>query len=56
MSAHHLYGKSGYSGENSNGTADPNETFFGKKVRKVLPFPDFTKMTRIFCTICLDYQ
>ena len=21
----------------------------------VLPFPDFTKMTGIFCTICLEY-
>ena len=21
----------------------------------ILPFPDFTKRTRIFCTICLDY-
>lgn len=31
MSAHHLYGKSGYSGENSNGTADRDETFFWKK-------------------------
>ena len=31
---------------------------FRKKVRgfEVLPFPVFTETTKIFCTICLDYQ
>ena len=31
MSAYHLYGKSGYSGENSNGTVYPGGIFLEKR-------------------------
>ena len=57
LRAYHLYGKSGNSEENSNGTVIPVE-IFRKKVMpfEVIPFPVFTETTEIFCTICLDYQ
>ena len=44
MSAYHLYGN----------PVIPRKIQMEQLI-SILPFPDFTKRTRIFCTICLDY-
>ena len=44
MSAYHLYGNQ----------VIPRKIQMEQLI-SILPFPDFTKRTRIFCTICLDY-
>lgn len=44
MSAYHLYGN----------RVIPQKIQMEQLI-SILPFPDFTKRTRIFCTICLDY-
>ena len=56
--AYHLYGTSGNSEENSNGTVHPLEMFSAKKgyTFRGIRFPAFTGTTEIFGTICLDYQ
>ena len=59
LSAFHLYGKPGNSGENSNGVVHPGGHFSGKGniFRDVTFFPALLKeMTEIFCTIFVDYQ
>ena len=55
LSAYHLYGKPGQSGENANETVHPGRNFPEKKVIPFEILPFFTKTTEIFCTICLDY-
>ena len=54
---HHLYGKPGNSGENSNGTVYPGGNFPENKyyISRYYLFPVFTDTTEMFCTICLDY-
>ena len=54
-----MYGKSGNSGENSNGSVHPGGNFPAKKQYHLSRYylcPVLTETTEIFCIICLDYQ
>ena len=57
VSAYHLYGKPGNSGENLSGMVYPGGNFRKKKyLSRYYLFSVFTETTEIICTICLVNQ
>ena len=58
VSAYHLYGKPGNSGENSNGTVHPGGNFPEKSntFRGITFFTCLPKRPKFVCTSCLGYQ